>query len=285
MAPRYDEAPEVAPQYLPEVHHPPAAPEFAGYQSPATPTSIKREDSFQPGFAPAGQPGSTLGYDQQSAYQGANADPSAAGRHPKKRIVCGCSVVVLVLSIIIAILSAAVIGLAAGTGLEASRANNAELRLASLTSGGATTTGTAPSATSTSVTDFSRLDRNCSSDSSGVSGTEYTSSFFNKPTFEVWCNSDTPNSPVQSLFVGNFDDCMDACASYTFFIPSDFSNETITNQTCAGVSFIPLWTNRTAAVKGTAPGNCYLKPGPQNRTALSTPNIGTECHAAILTDD
>jgi hypothetical protein len=98
----------------------------------------------------------------------------------------------------------------------------------------------------------------------------------------MYCNSDTVYGPLMSLFVGDFDDCMDACASYSYYTASDFSNGTLVNQTCAAVSFVPLWTNRTAAFIGGAPGNCYLKPGPQNRTALYTPNIGTECHSAIL---
>lgn len=88
-----------------------------------------------------------------------------------------------------------------------------------------------------------------------------------------------------SLFVGNFDDCMDACAFYTYYTPSDYSSNTTSNNnaTCAGVSYIPAWTNRTFAVDGDAPGNCYLKPGPQNQTALNNPNIGgSAVHAAIL---
>lgn len=105
---------------------------------------------------------------------------------------------------------------------------------------------------------------------------------FNTPSYRIWCNKDTPNGPLMSLWVGNFDDCMDACASYTANTPAAFPSGSTTNQTCAGVSFIPAWTNRTFADEGFAPGNCYLKPGPQNRTALYTPNVGSEVHAAIL---
>lgn len=105
---------------------------------------------------------------------------------------------------------------------------------------------------------------------------------FDRPTFQIYCNSNAPNNPLSSLFVGNFDDCIDACASYSFYIPGDF-NSTSNNATCAGVSYIPAWTNRTFAVQGSAPGNCYLKPGPQNQTALENPNIGgSAVHAAIL---
>lgn len=76
---------------------------------------------------------------------------------------------------------------------------------------------------------------------------------------------------------------MDACSSYTDFMTSNFPNATAASTTCAGVSFIPAWTNRTFAIEGKTPGNCYLKGGPQNRTALTDPNNGSETHAAIVT--
>lgn len=180
---------------------------------------------------------------------------------------------------IIALLSVAVVGLAAGTGVEASRASDAESSLAAYK---ASHTSTAPSSTSTG--DFSALDRNCSSDPSGTTGDTYASAFFTESQYTVYCNRDTPNAPLSSLFVANLDDCMDACSSWSYYTPTDFANGTSANQTCAGVSFIPAWTNRTTAVAGTAPGNCYLKPGPQNESSLYTPNNGQETHAAIILD-
>lgn len=83
-----------------------------------------------------------------------------------------------------------------------------------------------------------------------------------------------------SLFAADFDACMDSCASYSFYEPKFFGNNV--NTTCGGVSFIPLWTQKANATTGKAPGNCYLKPAPQNVNNLTIPNIGTECHAAIL---
>jgi hypothetical protein len=65
------------------------------------------------------------------------------------------------------------------------------------------------------------------------------------------------------------------------YTPRFFGNNK--NTTCGGVSFIPLWANKVNATAGNAPGDCYLKPTPQNVTGLNVPNIGTECHAAILT--
>lgn len=74
---------------------------------------------------------------------------------------------------------------------------------------------------------------------------------------------------------------MDACAAYTKYVPPSFGDAGA-NATCEAVSFIPAWTSKTTASAGGAPGNCYLKGGPQNESALVTPNIGVDCHAAVL---
>ncbi|KAI0597482.1 hypothetical protein F4775DRAFT_593396 [Biscogniauxia sp. FL1348] len=284
MAPRYDEAPEVAELAYPEVHHPPTAPEVASYHqsSPSSPYKpVDDSATTQGGYSTprAGvmfPPG--YGYDHQTSTYGGSANPER-GRASKQ--ICGCSLIVFILSLIIAILSAAVIGLAAGTGVEASRANAAEAKLATLNAAAASSSNTLPS-----TTNFSSIDKGCSTNSSGVTGTNYTTYFFGRATFTIYCNSDAPNNPLQSFWVANFDDCMDACASYSYYMPLDFSsNSTSSNATCAGLSFIPAWTNRTFADLGSAPGNCYLKPGPQNSTGLNSPNIGSAVHAAILQTD
>lgn len=139
---------------------------------------LKPEDAqYPPGSGP------------YSAYSNSQLDPTSprpqaaalgagsqapAGEGKKKGRICGCTVLVFVLCIIIALLSAAVIGLAAGTGVEASRANTADSRVAelsaSLASATATATGDAASATTTS---FADLDRNCSADPNAVTGTTY----------------------------------------------------------------------------------------------------------------
>lgn len=104
-----------------------------------------------------------------------------------------------------------------------------------------------------------------------------------KPTYEIWCNSDAPNPPLLTLFVPDFDGCMDACSSWSDNAAKQFPGSTTSNnRSCAGVSFIPAWTDRSLAIRGTAPGNCYLKPGPQNTTILTVPNIGVDAHAAIV---
>lgn len=92
-------------------------------------------------------------------------------------------------------------------------------------------------------------------------------------TFTIECNKDAPGDPLMVIFTSDMDTCMDACASYDRYTDS--------NSTCAAVSFIPLWTDKPDALKGGAPGNCYLKPARSGE--LDDPNIGTECHAAVLT--
>lgn len=77
--------------------------------------------------------------------------------------------IVFVLSLIIAFLSAAVVGLAAGTGVQASRASRAEAKLASASN----TTGNSTS--SDGSMDLDSLSKGCSPGATGVSGTKYTS--------------------------------------------------------------------------------------------------------------
>ena len=97
---------------------------------------------------------------------------------------------------------------------------------------------------------------------------------FGKPHFTMYCNKDTINPTMLSVFAPDFNGCMDACAAWNYY--------NTTKGDCVAVSFIPAWGNIAVAVAGGAPGDCYLKPGPQTKANLSTPNIGTECHAAIV---
>lgn len=74
---------------------------------------------------------------------------------------------------------------------------------------------------------------------------------------------------------------MDACAAYTKYIPGSFGSKNA-NATCEAVSFIPAWTSKVTANAGGAPGNCYLKGGPQSEDGLEVSNIGVDCHAAVF---
>ncbi|KAH8163150.1 hypothetical protein CIB48_g5102 [Xylaria polymorpha] len=230
MAPNWHEAPEVAEHSLPEVYHP-------GYVHEVRPSHHQDDVSARHGKLWAA----------------------------RKR-ACGCSILVFILSIIIALLSAAVIGLAVGTGLQTRRASTSESKLVALTS------------------NVTTIDRGCSASPDTVTGTTYTSQFLNRATFKIYCNANAPIAPLLSLFVGTFDDCIDACAFYSVDMATNFPNVSSTrNTTCFGLSYLPEWTNRTLARSLNAPGNCYLKPGPQNATALEQPQDGGIVHAAILT--
>lgn len=100
---------------------------------------------------------------------------------PAAATVCGISLVLL-LSIVIAILSAAVIGLAAGTGVAANNYNNAKSQVqqlkASLSAAQAratpTSSGGGSSSTST-ATDWNSITNGCSDNPGDVNGTRYTS--------------------------------------------------------------------------------------------------------------
>ncbi|KAI1811369.1 hypothetical protein GGS20DRAFT_563212 [Poronia punctata] len=288
MNPNQHEAPEVATHQnnYPEVYYPAPTPEvfrYPGGQGDSNNTHNTHNNNNYASFplnsfneTATVTDASKASYHASSPYSRYGAQPPedvfpspGQRREGNRRTICGRAVnLVLVLSVATALLSIAVIGLAAGTGVQSNRANSAESKLATL------------------LANISNIDRGCSADPDAVTATRYTSQYFDRPTFKIYCNSDAPNSPLQTLFVGNFNDCMDACASYTTFTPGNFPNiSRSSNFTCSGVSFIPAWTNRTTALELDAPGNCYLKPGPQNTTALTHPNgDGDAVHAAILQD-
>ncbi|GAP84797.1 hypothetical protein SAMD00023353_0801100 [Rosellinia necatrix] len=272
MAKNWNAALEVAPeQNYPEVYYPPSA-SFVPYRRDnSAPRPLKSLDSFNDTAAFVEAPKGTYpdtnsiqNFDSQSV-QGV-LPPAEQPRETPRRI-CGCSFLVLVLSTIIAVLSIAVIGLAAGTSVQINRANGLQSKLAARPS---------------------EIDRGCSANPNAVTASRYTSEFFGRQTYKIFCNNDAPNPPLQSLFVGNFDDCIDACASYSTYTPGNFPDKLVSrnsNLTCSAVSFIPAWTNRTNALESNAPGNCYLKPRPQSLAALTRPNSdGPAVHAAIFED-
>ncbi|CAK7221026.1 hypothetical protein SCUCBS95973_004356 [Sporothrix curviconia] len=220
---------------------------------------------------------------------GAGAGPGAVlgSQYPQREPwaqrqgTLGCTTLVFVLSTIIAILAATVVGLAAGTGIEAHRASQALASLAELRANPPTPSASA-SATPTAAPSFASIDNNCSVQPDTVTGTMYTSfQLLGEQTFTIHCNKDTQGAPLMSLFTANFDACMDTCSAYSKGLHHIF-NVTNTNTTCGGVSFVPLWTNKANATAGKAPGNCYVKPSPLATSNLTTVTISTEVHAAIL---
>ncbi|KAG7132628.1 hypothetical protein HYQ46_009447 [Verticillium longisporum] len=278
-------------------------PADAGQAPDATGLPIKPESvTLHPGYTPS----------PVSDHHSQVTSPKA------KRTFCGCTIFVLILSIIIAALSAAVIGLAVGTGIQTNRANDAKEKLNALSAeaaaaGPATTTVTVSEAVPTE-TSFSAITHGCSDEKDATSGTDYTTHFSDKVTFTMFCNSNAPPyAPLLALAVPDFDRCMDACASYTKYIKETFESDSDSvNATCTAVSFVPGWTSKEAAVdanaegncflksavsfipawtskeeaiNANAEGNCYLKSGEQRRSALEPVKPGPgETHAAILSD-
>ncbi|KAH7131021.1 hypothetical protein EDB81DRAFT_950432 [Dactylonectria macrodidyma] len=281
MDAKYDHSPELAtPSDAPEVYLPVRVPSIHGSQAP-----LKTEDYA----SPTSNYTSVAGGSAYSTLQYVPPAQSTRGTD-RKRLQCGCSLVVLILSIIIAVLSVAVIGLAAGTGIATNNYNEANQKLEALSSSYASqitatltvtdtiinsATGSATSSsTSATSTSYSDITNGCSDSDETTTGETYKSKFYDGSSYTMYCNRDAPNSLLFSLFAGTFDGCMEACTAWNSF---SATNSTI----CAAVSFIPLWTDLTAAREGNAPGDCYLKPDPQGEDGLTTPNIGTECHAAI----
>ncbi|KAK8042476.1 hypothetical protein PG994_012959 [Apiospora phragmitis] len=289
MAPRYDEAPETVPPAIPEYHPPPTAPEVTinhGYvpQQPSPPV-FKREDSIMynnyPGYAmsPMGLP-STQNYDT-TGYGSLPSDLGA--RRKKEHTILGCSVVVFVLAVIIAILSAAVIGLAAGTGVEANRANTAESDLAALRANMTNSSSSSSGAAGGSYDAITGAARQIRLGFQGrlilLNSSTCHHTRLRATRKHQWARCKGSSSPTSTT-----------ASTRAPAIPStrrrNFANTTSNrNKTCSGVTFVPGWTDRETALDGSAPGNCYLKPGPQSKSKLTIPNNGQETHSAFRLDD
>ncbi|KAI0206395.1 hypothetical protein F4808DRAFT_407123 [Astrocystis sublimbata] len=287
MAHNWHDAPELAPQQqAPEVYYPAPTPEnFAS----TTPISLHQFNKNTPTFidTPKSSYAATVKPIESYHFQQTDGGPLQIlpSRPPQKveksRWLCGDSRILFGL---LSILTIAVIGLAVGTGVQANKARDAESRLAAYVNSRNNTNGTNSTNSTGSADTHPIIDLGCSANADSVTASRYTSDFYARQTYGIYCNSDAPNPPLQSLFVGTFGDCIDACASYSVYTPGNFPKISASaNFTCSAVSFIPAWTNRTKAVNENAPGNCYLKPGPQNLTALTHPSAdGTTVHAAVL---
>jgi hypothetical protein len=136
------------------------------------------------------QDGSTVGgYGTENQYQAVGA-PTDSGKRRKGAVCCGCSLLVFVLSVIIAILSVAVIGLAAGTGVAASNYNDANSKLEAVKASYSSLLNTEPTATSSggsavpTPSGFNSITNGCSDPNENTSGETY------KPNCEFDINHD-----------------------------------------------------------------------------------------------
>ncbi|KAK2609123.1 hypothetical protein QQS21_002350 [Conoideocrella luteorostrata] len=269
---------------LPEVAHGTSYPEV--YSNPQDQHLYPQQEPWSPQQSSVNSTGPTNSYAKTEDYQslpqvvpGQNRGHGHSSEDKGKRgTILGCAPIVFILSVVIALLFAVVIGLAAGTGVSVGNYKSEHDRYQDLQSSysalQATKTSSAAGSGQTGSPNYSKITNGCSDDNESVTGTTYKPEFFGKPTFTMHCNKDFNSPPFYSLFTADFNGCMSACASWNMYNPS--------NKTCEGVSFIPLWSQIADAVKGNAPGDCYVKPGPATANKIQTPNIGTEVHAAIL---
>ena len=88
----------------------------------------------------------------------------------------------------------------------------------------------------------------------------------------MYCKTNAPRPPIFSLFAGTFHKCIEACSNWN-------NNNGTKEQTCEAVSFIPFWAEIDNAATSNAPGDCYLKPGPQTKSKLEETD---NTHAALL---
>jgi hypothetical protein len=210
--------------------------------------------------------------ESKSAYPASTRGGGAGGAFgPGPRIV-------LILSVLCGILGVAVIGLAAGTGVLAGKYADSNTKLVSMSSSYSAMAMTATSSSasaSASPTSFSEITNGCSDKPTEVTGKKYTSQFKGLPVFTMFCNRDTKHDPLTSVFVDDFSLCMESCASW---------NRYNSGKKCKAVTFVPSWRNYSMALGYDAPGDCYLKPGPQTRNSMN-PQRDTELHSALLLDE
>jgi hypothetical protein len=223
-------------------------------------------------------------YSENPRSSGPPYPPGPRGNRRHGVLLRGGSRLVLVLSILCAVLGVAVVGLAAGAGVVAGRCADTSVRLESLSSSYSLLENHAQTAAPTATggpqptgTGFSGVTNGCSDKDEKTTGTRFVSKFHERPSFTMFCNSDTQNGPLTAVFTGTFDTCMEACGSWNNYI--NFNNFTSPN--CNGVTFVPGWLNLTRATADRASGSCFLKAG-LNRTTLVPPVSEMEVHSALL---
>jgi len=176
--------------YEQQSYHDPVAVEMTTKLGAAT--YIRPDSSYNPVAL------STLGTNAAPSFNSQEPLPMPARTKPTTAKICGCAPIVFILSCIIALLSVAVVGLAAGTGIESNRANEAASKLAAPRAPGGHTGGTTATvtvtATPTSTSEPSSgasegaavsIDEGCGADPTGQNGTVFTTyeRQSNKPPF------------------------------------------------------------------------------------------------------
>ncbi|KAK4181841.1 hypothetical protein QBC36DRAFT_305886 [Triangularia setosa] len=134
--------------------------------------------------------------------------------------------------------------------------------------------------TVTPTSAISTIDDGCSEEPEKAHGSTYTSyKRFKSLKFTRYCQRDPEGSVLMVIFTSNFQQCMDACASYTTYLPENFPSGGDKTK-CDGLSFIPEWADKAVASKENSKGNCYLKSGVKSEGGENGKKV--KVHAAIL---
>ncbi|KAK3374762.1 hypothetical protein B0H63DRAFT_549033 [Podospora didyma] len=145
----------------------------------------------------------------------------------------------------------------------------------------AASVATAPAATFNTVV-IQDQSNGCGEKDEKISGTNFVAKLFGKVKFEMYCNSalgTTNSNAFAGLMAQDFEACMNACAGWTF---ANSASGNSANGTCAGVNYVPAYSNKTLVLAKNARGNCYLKGGPENKGGIKAPDGGYNSHAAFV---
>ncbi|KAK4204160.1 hypothetical protein QBC40DRAFT_303841 [Triangularia verruculosa] len=335
-----------APEYVPRQAYTSDSVKPNGNYSTVAPYELSSSSTFGVQQTAAAPPYNVHDQPTPASQPAPDLSPGESSEKPLPRrgkTILGCTTVVFVLSCIIAVLSMAVIGLAAATGIESHRANtnankmmewNAQMNTTSQASTGegpppaAVSSGSSSEPTSDSGSDsepgtgsgsdsnsgpppppagtgtgtktitvsaakttetitvtpasaISAIDDGCSEEPEKAHGSTYTAyKRFNSLKFTRYCQRDPDGTILMVIFTSTFQQCMDACASYTTYLPASFPSGGDKTK-CDGLSFIPEWADKSAASKENSRGNCYLKNGVKGEGAENKKKVGV--HAAIVT--
>jgi type II secretory pathway pseudopilin PulG len=241
---------------------------------------------------------------------------SEKGRSRSPRTLCGCSTLVLVLSIIIAILAAAVVGLAAATGVVVNNYNSADSDLqdlrASYTSleavaaeatgspasdGNGSGTGSESTTTTTSLFTSTTASQTSAATSSTPSATSTDLSALTRDCSNQERGPD--NSSYQSpsrITRQRFDVYCKVDAGGTLLYTVTVANFELCMDACASwnhwadrnnhtqcdaAAFIPKWVDLDQQARDNARGSCYLK----RDTPSQQEDYNDDVHSGVLVVD
>ncbi|VUC31405.1 unnamed protein product [Clonostachys rosea] len=195
--------------------------------------------------------------------------------HQEQKRIFGLPILVFILSVVIAIMGIIIIGLAAGLGVATHNYQQANTNLDAANAN--LTAATANLSAAKFVTSYSNLTNGCSDRAASVTGTKYSTHSYDFAEYTMYCNKDSPEGPIFSLFSGSFNSCMEACTTWNKYL----DEKNYTSKACTTATYIPYWTNILMALGNSAPGDCYLKAGTANLKNFTSTGPDMEVHVAI----